>query len=40
MLGLSRLNKTNRLLLGIIALLIVDIVWVVSGEVTKVGFLC
>ncbi|XP_059174232.1 solute carrier family 35 member F5-like [Physella acuta] len=38
MLGLSRLNKTNRLLLGIIALLIVDIVWVVSGEVTKYIF--
>ncbi|CAL1543754.1 unnamed protein product, partial [Lymnaea stagnalis] len=38
MFGLSRLNRSNRLVIGIIALLIVDIVWVISGEITKYLF--
>ncbi|CAG5120508.1 unnamed protein product [Candidula unifasciata] len=38
MFGLNRLNRTHRLILGIIILLIVDVIWVVSAEITKFIF--
>nr|KAI8745192.1 solute carrier family 35 member F5-like [Biomphalaria glabrata] len=38
MFGLSKLNRANRLLLGVIALLIVDVIWVASEEITKYLF--
>lgn len=33
------LNKTQRLLLGLFVLLLVDIIWVSSSELTKVSTL-
>lgn len=34
----SLLSKSQRLLLGLLVLLFVDIIWVLSSELTKVGF--
>ena len=31
------LSRTNRMMLGIVVLLIVDVIWVVSAEITKVS---
>jgi hypothetical protein len=31
------LNKSQRLLLGLFVLLLVDVIWVSSSELTKVG---
>ena len=38
MFGLTGLSKQQRLVLGIFVLLIVDIIWVASSELTKVIF--
>ncbi|GFS11141.1 solute carrier family 35 member F5-like [Elysia marginata] len=38
MLGLTRLGRTHRFMLGIIILLIVDVIWVVSSELTSYIF--
>lgn len=38
MLGLGRLGRTHRFLLGVIILLIVDVIWVVSSELTSYIF--
>ena len=34
------LNKNQKLGLGVFILLIVDIIWVASSELTKVSFYC
>ncbi|GFO38600.1 solute carrier family 35 member f5-like [Plakobranchus ocellatus] len=38
MLGLSHLGRTHRFMLGLIVLLIVDVIWVVSSELTRYIF--
>lgn len=38
MLGTTRLTKVQRLVLGIIVLLVVDLIWVGSSELTEVIF--
>lgn len=37
MFGLTGLTKSQRLVLGVIVLIIVDLIWVASSELTKVG---
>ena len=37
MFGLNGLSKQQRFILGIFVLLIVDIIWVASSELTKVS---
>ena len=40
MFGLTGLSKQQRFVLGIFVLLIVDIIWVASSELTRVSPLC
>ena len=36
MFGLGHLTRAQRLILGMFVLLLVDVIWVVSSEITKV----
>ncbi|KAH3706102.1 solute carrier family 35 member F5-like isoform X2 [Dreissena polymorpha] len=38
MFGLSSLSKSHRLILGVVVLLVVDVIWVASSELTKFIF--
>jgi hypothetical protein len=39
MFGLAGLTKPQRLVLGVVVLIIVDLIWVASSELTKVCML-
>ena len=37
MFGLNPMSKSKRLIVGILVLLIVDVIWVASSEITEVS---